>query len=199
MLKLKVQYFGHLFRRADSSEKTLMLGKIEGKRRRGGRGWNGWMASLSQWTWVWANSRRQWRMGKPGMLPTMGSQRVRYNLVTEQQQQYTHMYTHMCNASYIYMCVCVSFSVMSNFVSPWTVVPKLLCSWKSPGKNTGVGKPFPSPGEEPNPGIKPRFPCIAGGFFTIWATREAHIYIYTYIILYVCVCVCINIYNPVTF
>ena len=38
MLKLKVQYFGHLFRRADSSEKTLMLGKIEGKRRRGGRG-----------------------------------------------------------------------------------------------------------------------------------------------------------------
>ena len=58
MLKLKVQYFGHLFRRADSSEKTLMLGKIEGKRRRGGRGWNGWMASLSQWTWVWANSRR---------------------------------------------------------------------------------------------------------------------------------------------
>ena len=62
----------------------------------------------------------------------------------------------MCNASYIYMCVCVSFSVMSNFVSPWTVVPKLLCSWKSPGKNTGVGKPFPSPGDLPSPGLEPR-------------------------------------------
>ena len=37
MLKLKLQYFGHLMRRADSSEKTLMLGKIEGRRRRGGQ------------------------------------------------------------------------------------------------------------------------------------------------------------------
>ena len=39
MLKLKLQYFGHMMRRADSLEKTLMLGKIEGRRRRGGRGW----------------------------------------------------------------------------------------------------------------------------------------------------------------
>ena len=52
MLKLKLQYFGHLMRRADSLEKTLMLGKIEGRRRRDDRGWDGWMASLTQWTWV---------------------------------------------------------------------------------------------------------------------------------------------------
>ena len=58
MLKLKLQYFGHLMQRADSLEKTLLLGKIEGKRRWGDRGWNGWMASLTQWTWVWANFRR---------------------------------------------------------------------------------------------------------------------------------------------
>ena len=45
MLKLKLQYFGHLVWKANSLEKTLMLGKIEGKRRRGGRGWNGWVAS----------------------------------------------------------------------------------------------------------------------------------------------------------
>ena len=51
MLKLKLQYFGHLMRRADSFEKTLMLGKIEG-RRGDDRGWVGWMASLTQWTWV---------------------------------------------------------------------------------------------------------------------------------------------------
>ena len=56
-LKLKLQYFGHLMRRADSFVKTLMLGKIEG-RRRGNRRWDGWMASPTQWTWVWANSRR---------------------------------------------------------------------------------------------------------------------------------------------
>ena len=66
-LKLKLQHFGYLMQRADSLEKTLMLGKIEGRRRRGrlkaggegeDRGWDGWMASLMQWTWVWAKSRR---------------------------------------------------------------------------------------------------------------------------------------------
>ena len=48
MLKLKLQYFGHLMWRADSLEKTLMLGKIEGRRRRNNRGWDGWMASPTQ-------------------------------------------------------------------------------------------------------------------------------------------------------
>jgi len=45
MLKLKLQYFGHLMWRADSSEKALMLGKIEGRRRSGNRGWESWLAS----------------------------------------------------------------------------------------------------------------------------------------------------------
>ena len=53
MLKLKLQYFGHLMQRTDSLEKTLMLGKTEGRRI---RGWHGWMASLTQWTWVWVGS-----------------------------------------------------------------------------------------------------------------------------------------------
>ena len=173
MLKLKLQYCDHLMQRANLLEKTLMLGKTEGKRRGwqrmrwldgipnshgwtpgdgegheglaccspwghawatelnwtdictpwiligrpdakapiiwppdvkawltgkdsdagkdwrqkekgGGRGWEGWMTSLTQWTWVWVNSRR-WRTGKPGMLQSLGSQRVRHDLVTEQQ------------------------------------------------------------------------------------------------------------------
>ena len=67
MLKLKFQSFGHMMRRANSLEKTLKLRKIEG-RRRGDRGRDGWMASPTQWTWVWANSRNWWRTGKPGML-----------------------------------------------------------------------------------------------------------------------------------
>ena len=50
------------------------------------RGWDGWMASPTQWTWVWANSRRWWRTGKPGVLQLMGLQRVRHELMTEQQQ-----------------------------------------------------------------------------------------------------------------
>ena len=67
--------------------KDPMLGKIEGRRRRGGRGWDGWMASLTQWTWIWASSRRWWKTGKPGMLQSMGSQKVKQTWVTEQQQQ----------------------------------------------------------------------------------------------------------------
>ena len=84
MLKLKFQYLGHLMQRANSLEKTLMLGKTEGKRR-GDRGWDGWMASPTQWTWVWASSRRRWT-GKPAVLQSMGSQRVGHNRTTNPEQ-----------------------------------------------------------------------------------------------------------------
>ena len=84
MLKLKLQYFGHLMWRTDSLEKTLMLGKIEGSRGEGdNRGWVGWMASWTQWTWVWASSGSWWRTGKPGVLQSMGLQRVEHDWVTE--------------------------------------------------------------------------------------------------------------------
>ena len=83
MMKLKLQYFGYLMWRTDSFEKTLMLGKTEGRRRRGWRGWDGWMASLTQWTWIWVNSGSWWWTGKPGMLQSMGLQKVRHDWVTE--------------------------------------------------------------------------------------------------------------------
>ena len=47
------------------------------------RGWDGWMASLTRWTWVWVNSRSWWWTGRPGVLRFMGSQRVRHDWVTE--------------------------------------------------------------------------------------------------------------------
>ena len=83
MLKLKLQYFSHLMWRTDSLEKTLMLGKIEGRRRREWQKMRCWMASPTQWTWVWASSRNWWWIGKPGMLQSMGSQRVGHDWVTE--------------------------------------------------------------------------------------------------------------------
>ena len=86
MSKLKRQFFGHLMQRADSLEKTLMLGKIEEGRRAGGegdnRGWDGCMASLSQWTRVWVDSGSWWWTGRPGVLCSMGSQRVGHDWVT---------------------------------------------------------------------------------------------------------------------
>ena len=86
MLKLKLQYFGHLMWRTDSLEKTLMLGKIEARGRKGQLGMTWLTASPIQWTRVWAHSGRWWRTGKPGVPQFMGSQRVRHDLVTEQQQ-----------------------------------------------------------------------------------------------------------------
>ena len=83
MLKLKLQYLGHLMWRADSLEKTLMLGKIEGRRRSKDRELDGWVASSTQWRWVWAGSRSWWCTGKPGVLQSMGSQRVRQHGMTE--------------------------------------------------------------------------------------------------------------------
>ena len=47
------------------------------------RGWDGWMASLTQWTWVWVNSGNWWWTGRPGVLRFMGSQRVGHDWVTE--------------------------------------------------------------------------------------------------------------------
>ena len=72
MLKLKLQYFGHLMQRTDSLEKTLMLGKIEGRRKGDNEGWDGWMTSLTWWIWVWANFGIWWWTGKPSMLQSMG-------------------------------------------------------------------------------------------------------------------------------
>ena len=83
MLKLKLQYNGHLMQRNNSLEKSLMLGKIEGKRRRGRQRIRCWMASLTQWTWVWVNSGRWWWTVRPGVLQSMGSQRVRHDWATD--------------------------------------------------------------------------------------------------------------------
>ena len=71
-----------------SDVKSWLIGKYPdtGKDWRQGddRGRDGWMASPTQWTWVWANSERWWRTGKPGMLQSLGSQRVGQNWATEQ-------------------------------------------------------------------------------------------------------------------
>ena len=82
-LKVKLQYFGHLMWRTDSLQKTLMMGKIEGRRRRGPQRMRCWMASLTQWTWVWASFGSWWWTGRPAVLQSMGLQRVGHDWVTE--------------------------------------------------------------------------------------------------------------------
>ena len=83
MLKLKLQYFGHLMWRVDSLEKTWMLGGLGAAGEGDDRGWDGWMASLTRWTWVWVNFGSWWWTGRPGVLQFMGSQRAGHDWVTE--------------------------------------------------------------------------------------------------------------------
>jgi len=82
LLKLKLQYFGHLMWRTNSLEKTLMLGKIEGEEGNN-RGWDGQMTSQTLRTWVWVSSESWWKTGKRGMLWSMGLQKVRHDWATE--------------------------------------------------------------------------------------------------------------------
>ena len=83
MLKLKLQYFGHLMWRADSFEKTWCWKRLKAGGQGDDRGLDDWMTSLTQWTWVGARSRRWWRTGNPGVLQSIGSQKVGHDWVTE--------------------------------------------------------------------------------------------------------------------
>ena len=66
------------------------------------RGWDGWMASLTRWMWVWVNSRSWWWTGRPGMLQFMGSQRVGHNWATE--LNWTDFYFPLGNQPSQFLC-----------------------------------------------------------------------------------------------
>ena len=90
MMKLKLQYSGHLMQRDDSLEKTLMLVKIDDSR------WNGWMA------WVWANSERQFRTGKHDVQQSMESESQTWlsDLTTTYKYKYL-CYVHLSLPNFI--------------------------------------------------------------------------------------------------
>ena len=115
MLKLKLQYFSYLMR-TDSLEKTLRLGKIEGKRRRDGRGWDGWMASATQRTWVWANSGRwgqesleccsPWNCKELGMTEQLNKTRSRKTIIRNSNVNWELMDT---KEPFMWQCECKAF------------------------------------------------------------------------------------------
>ena len=84
MLKLKLQYFGHWWEELTHWIRPWCWERLTAGGEGGSKGWDGWMASPTQWTWIWPNSGRSWRIGKPGVLQSMGSQKVRHDLETEQ-------------------------------------------------------------------------------------------------------------------
>ena len=72
MLKLKLQYFGHLMGRTDSLERPWCWARLKVGGEGDDRGWDDWMASPTQWTWVWVNSGSWWWTGRPGVLQRVG-------------------------------------------------------------------------------------------------------------------------------
>ena len=166
MLKLKLLYFGHLRRRADSFEKTWCLERLKMGGEVDDRGWDGWTASPTQWTWVWVSFWSCLWTGKPDVLQSMGSQRVRYNWVTELNWTEVIPITTFNNCftwsnynpplcSTVFTCFLAQIpthitaaaaavaSVLSDSVWPHRQQPtRLPHPWDSPGKNTGVGCHF---------------------------------------------------------
>ena len=111
------------------------------------RGWDGWMASLTWWTWVWASSGSRWWTGKPGMMLSMGSQRVGHDWVTEM--------------NWIEQRSMCAYSVVSDSWQPPGLHPaSLLCPWNFPGKNMRVGCHFLLQGIFLTQGLNPSLLCL---------------------------------------
>ena len=90
--------------RTDSFEKTLMLGKLKAGGEGDDKGWDGWMASPTQWAWAWVNSGSWWQTGRPGMLPSMGSQRVGHDWSTELNNLLSDCFVHL-NSTSLYFTI----------------------------------------------------------------------------------------------
>ena len=103
MLKLKLQYFGHLMWRVDSLEKTLMLEGVGGRRRRGWQRmrWLDGITDLMDMSLI--NSRSWWWTGRPGVLQFTGSQRVGHDWVTELifKLTYAHCFFRLNATAYL--------------------------------------------------------------------------------------------------
>ena len=120
MLRLEFQYSGHLMWRPDSFEKTVMLGKIKGRSRRGHQRMR-WLDDITDsMDMIWASSRRWWRTGRPGVLQSMRLQKVGHGWVTEQQQKtycidHFVIYTNVVPLKLISYCLSIILQVKDIF------------------------------------------------------------------------------------
>ena len=89
------------------------------------RGWDGWMASLTAWPWVWVNSGSWWWTGRPGVLRFMGSQRVRHDWATE-------LNWTLFGSFYNYLWTWPLLSFRDGLVSNSQIRPLVLCCFFSP-------------------------------------------------------------------
>ena len=148
MLKLKLQYFGHLMPKLTHWKRPWCWERLkagEGDDRR----WDGWMASLTQWTWIWVNSGSWWWTGRPGVLQSMGSQRVGHNWATE--LNWKPSCPILCDPrDYSTSGTCIHGIIQARILEVVTI-PFSRGSFQSRNQT--------------------RVSCIAGRFVTTWTTR----------------------------
>ena len=126
-------------------------------RRRGCRGWDGWMASLTQCTWAWANSGRWWWTGKTGVLQPMGSQRVRHHWMNKSNTSEISSFLIPKAISLFVICLELKLCCccLSRHVTSASLWPGFSVHRDSLGKNTGVGCCFLLQGIFPTQGSNP--------------------------------------------
>ena len=132
------------------------------------RGCDGWMASLTQWTWVWVDSGSWWWTGRTGVF---------WSVVTKSQIQLSDWTELILGILSPYVYVLNHLSHAQLFVILWTVAWQAPLSMEFSRQEYWGGLPFPTPVDLPNPGIEPAFltsPALARGFFTSSTTSEAH-------------------------
>ena len=146
MLKLKLQYFGHLMQlELIPWIRPWCWERLKTGGERDDRGWDDWIASLTRWTEAWASFRNWWWSGKSGVLQSMGSQRVGHGWAAELNWR-----AHAC---------LLSHWIIWLLATPWSVAHQAPLSLEFSRKEYRSGLLLPSPGNLPDPGVETLSPA----------------------------------------